>query len=73
MCFVGKGDWERGEDLVAKALGCDNGDFIADTLVGAEIQCQFGVVALDYYFGGLLDGLHTVSLGAFLSYPEKAL
>ncbi len=37
--------------LIAKTLGGDDGDFIADSLVGFEVEGEFGVVALDDYFG----------------------
>jgi len=43
--------------LVAKTLGSDNGDFIAYSLVGLEIESEFWVVSLDDDFGGLLNGL----------------
>ena len=43
--------------LVAQALGGDDGDFIADTLVGIEVKGEAGVVALNDDLGGPLDGL----------------
>ena len=43
--------------LVAKTLGGDDGDFIADALVGLEVEGEFGVVAFDDDFGRLFDGL----------------
>jgi hypothetical protein len=43
--------------LVAKTLRGDDGDFIADALVGLEVEGEFGVVAFDDDFGRLLDGL----------------
>jgi hypothetical protein len=46
-------------DLVAKTLRGNDGDFIADALVGLEVECELGVVALDDDFGGLLNGLAT--------------
>jgi hypothetical protein len=45
--------------LVAKTLRGNDGDFIADALVGLEVECELGVVALDDDFGGLLHGLAT--------------
>jgi hypothetical protein len=45
--------------FVAKALRGDNCDFIANALVGLEVEGEFGVVPLDDDFGGLLDGLWT--------------
>jgi hypothetical protein len=48
----------RGQQyLVAKTLRGDDGDFIADALVGLEVEGEFGVVAFDDDFGRLLDGL----------------
>lgn len=44
-------------NLVAEALGRDQGDLTADLLVGGEVQSQLGVVLLDDDTGGLLDGL----------------
>ena len=62
LCELAKGRIERDidvvADLVTKTLGCNDGNFIADTLVGFEVQGQFGVVAFDDDFGGLLDGLY---------------
>ena len=43
--------------LVAETLGGDDGDFIADTFVGLEVEGELRVVAFDDYFGRLLDGL----------------
>lgn len=44
-------------DLVAQALGGNDGDFIADALVGLEVEGELGVVALDDDLGRLLDRL----------------
>lgn len=44
-------------DLVAKTLGGDDGDFIADALVGLEVQGELRVVTLNDDLGGLLNGL----------------
>jgi len=48
--------------LVAQALAGDDGDFIADTLVGLEVESQARVVALDDHLGALLHGLGAYSL-----------
>ena len=45
--------------LVAQSLGCNDGDLIADTLVGLEVEGELWVVALNDDLGGLLDGLGT--------------
>ena len=45
--------------LVAQALAGDDSDFIADTLVGLEVESQARVVALDDHLSGLLHGLGT--------------
>lgn len=45
--------------LVAEALGGNDGDLIADSLVGLEIEGQLGVVTLNDDLGGLLHGLST--------------
>lgn len=44
-------------NLVAEALGGNDGNFIADALVGLEVEGQAGVVTLNDDLGGLLDGL----------------
>lgn len=44
-------------NLVPQTLASNDGDFIADPLVGLEVQGQLGVVTFDYNFGGFLDGL----------------
>ncbi len=44
-------------DLVAQALRRDDGDFIADPLVGLEVESELGVVPLNDDLGGLLDCL----------------
>lgn len=46
-------------NLVAEALGSNDGDLIADTLVGLEVQGELGVVSLNDDLGGLLDSLGT--------------
>ncbi len=48
-------------DLVSKALGCDDGDLITNTLVGLEVKGEFWVVAFDDDLCGLFDGLKHVS------------
>jgi hypothetical protein len=45
--------------LVAEALGSDDSDLITDTLVGLEVECELGIVALNDDLSGLLDGLGT--------------
>jgi len=44
-------------DLVAETLGGNDGDLIADTLVGLKVEGELGVVALNDDLGGLLDSL----------------
>ena len=44
-------------DLVTQALRGDDGNLIADALVGLEVEGQLGVVPLNDDLGGLLDGL----------------
>lgn len=46
-------------NLVAKALGGDDGDLIAHSLVGLEVESELGVVPLNDDLGGLLDSLRT--------------
>src|SRR5450432_2632221 len=48
---------KMGRYLVAETFGGDDGDFIADTLVGFEVKGELWVVALDDYFGRFFDGL----------------
>jgi hypothetical protein len=43
--------------LVAETLGSNDGDLIADSLVGLEVESQLGVVTLNDDLGGLLDSL----------------
>jgi hypothetical protein len=45
-------------DLVAKTLGGDDSDLIADTLVGLEVEGELGVVTLNDDLGGSLNGLY---------------
>lgn len=56
LCQFSKDRW-RDANLVAKTLGGNDGDFIAKTLVGLEVERQLGVVTLNDDLGGLLDGL----------------
>ena len=44
-------------DLVAQALGGYDGNFIADSLVGLEVEGEFGIVSFDDDLCGLLDRL----------------
>jgi len=46
-------------DLVAETLRGNNGNLIADSLVGLEVESQLWVVSLDDDLCGLLDGLGT--------------
>jgi len=46
-------------DLVAKALGGNDGNFIANTLVGLEVERELWVVPLNDDLGGLLDSLRS--------------
>lgn len=48
-----------GAHLVAKTLGGDDGDLIADALVGLEVERQLGVVTLNDDLGGSLDCLYS--------------
>lgn len=43
--------------LVPQPLARNDGDLIADALVGLEVEGEFGVVALDDDLSGLLDRL----------------
>lgn len=43
--------------LVAKTLRGNDGDFIADSLVGLKVESELGVVSLNDDLGRLLDGL----------------
>ena len=45
--------------LVPQSLGCNDGNLIADALVGLKVLSELRVVALDDDLGGLLDGLST--------------
>ena len=57
--------WRCETYLVSQSLAGNDGDFIAESLVGFEVESELWVVALDDDFGGLLDGLfnlHTISL-----------
>lgn len=44
-------------NLVPQPLGRNDGNLIADPLVGLKVQRELGVVALNDDLGGLLDGL----------------
>jgi hypothetical protein len=61
-----EGKGKMGRYLVAETLGGDDGDFIADTLVGFEVEGELWVVALDDYFGGFFDGLLVLLLASLL-------
>ena len=44
-------------DLVAKTLRSNDGDLIANTLVGLEVEGEFGIVPFDNDLGRFFDGL----------------
>ena len=44
-------------DLITKTLRSNDGDLIANTLVGLEVEREFGVVAFDNDLGRFLDSL----------------
>lgn len=65
-------------DLVAEALGSNDGDLIADALVGLEVESETGVVPLNDDLGGLLDGLgtnatHFGGIGLMLVVSERSV
>ena len=43
--------------LISETFTSNDSDFIANTLVGLEVQSQFWIITFDYDFGGFLDGL----------------
>ena len=49
-------------DLVPHALRGGDGDLVDDALVRVKVECESGVVLLDYGPRGLLDGLGSHSL-----------
>ena len=57
-----QGTTHHDSNLVAKTLGGDDSDFIANAFVGLEVEGELGVVSLDDDLGGLLDSLQVVSL-----------
>ena len=48
---------KRGCYLVAETFGSDDGNFIADTFVGFEVEGEFRVVTFDDDFSRLFNGL----------------
>jgi len=58
-------------NLVAQALRSNDGNLIADALVGLEVESQARVVPLNDDLGGLLDGLGT-NATHFVSVFEKS-
>jgi len=46
-------------NLVAETLRRNDGDLIADSLVGLEVESELWVVSLNDDLGGLLNGLGT--------------
>ena len=43
--------------LISETFTSNDGDLIANTLVGLEVQSQFWIITFDYDFGRFLDGL----------------
>lgn len=54
---LGKAFTSIDSHLVAKTLRGDDGDFIANALVGLEVEGELGVVSLNDDLRGLLDSL----------------
>lgn len=54
-------------DLVAEFFARYDGDFLANSLVGVEVQTETSIVLLDEGLGGLLDrlGSNTSLLNSF--------
>jgi hypothetical protein len=50
----------KGTDLVSQPLRGDDGNLIADALVGLEVERELGVVSLNDDFGGLFDRLSPI-------------
>lgn len=48
---------------VAELLAANNGNFIANPLVGVEVIGHSSIILLDNDLGGLLDGLGTDATG----------
>ena len=48
---------EASTHLIPQTFASNDGNLIANTLVGLEVQGQFGVVTFDYDFGRFLDCL----------------
>ena len=53
--FACKGQRRWETHLIAKTLRGNDGDFIANALVGFEVEGEFGVVSLDNDLGRFLD------------------
>jgi hypothetical protein len=43
--------------FIPQPLGGNDGDLVTYSLVGLEVESEFGVISFDDYFGRLLDGL----------------
>jgi hypothetical protein len=56
--------------LIAQTLGCNDGDFVADALVGLEIKGQFGIIAFDYDLCRFFDGLYEALAPLFTQWPS---
>jgi hypothetical protein len=59
LCALCCAEYGRCSHLVAQALGGNDGNLIADALVGLKVESQLGVVTLNDDLGGLLDSLGT--------------
>ena len=61
----------EGAYLVAETLRGDDGDFVTYSLVGLEIEGEFGIVAFDNDFGRLFDGLMGESCQSSSEFSEQ--
>ena len=58
-------------DLITKTLRRNDRDFIADALVGFEVEGKLGIVTFDDDLGGFLHGLPIVSTSkSLLCHPR---
>lgn len=58
--------------FVAKSLRCNDGDFIADTFVGFEIEGKFWVVPLDNDLCRFFNCLQEMSILMKMSYDTNS-